>query len=205
MNSKPVIVAIIHSYMPDKRIDPYFSGLLSAFEKQGVEVHLILANDLVGNLGARGIKPEISESKIINYINALNPDFIFNSNRAGITKGILEKTVCPIITWMVDLMPFLHHGGDHKDLFCERDYLITSSYKSVEVFEKIYPILKNRVFFIPVATNILDFKETKFDKQDINISFVGSLFDYQYYSKIIDYCRETPWAYHEFFDAYRMH
>ncbi len=181
--------------MPDRCIDPYFSGLLNAFENEGVDVHLILANDLVGNLQAHCLKNEISESKLISYINTLNPDFIFNSNRAGITKGILENTTCPIITWMVDLMPFLHHGGDHKDLFCERDHLITSSFKSVEVFETIYPVLKNRVHYIPVATNISDFNSIKFNKKDINISFIGSLFDFQYFNKIIDYCKETPWAF----------
>ena len=185
-NPNRTVVAFIHTHMPDGNLDPYLQSLCEAFVETGIALYVIKANDIVHNLASHTIKNSISEEKLVNWINQLNPDFIFNTNRAGITTSLMRHTSCPIITWMVDLVPFMHHGGDKDDLFCERDILITSTSSCVQVFEEEYPILKGRVHYMPVATSIKDFKNSNISIQDINVSFIGSLFDFDTYRLILN-------------------
>lgn len=168
------VVAIIHTYARDGELGSYMYELIQAFAQYPVRLHLIITNHLIPNLNSTHLHPSICEKKLVNFINDLNPDFVFTTNRGGITKMMMRELECPIITWMVDRIPFLHHGGDHSDLFCKKDYVITSSHKNVNRLETIYPVLKNRVFFLPFATNLHDFK-TEIEK-DINVSFIGTLF-----------------------------
>ncbi len=189
----PTVVAIIHSYMPDLNLDPFLNEVVQAFVTQGVKLHLIRANDLVDNLGARNLNKSISPNYIADYINDINPAFIFTTNRAGITKEIMQKTTCPIINWMVDLIPFMHHGGNQKNLFCERDHIITSTLRSVEKLELEYPIVKGKVHYLPLATNIKDFQVYKKSKQDLNISFIGTYFYCGQLNIILQTYKEHPY------------
>ncbi|RME60799.1 glycosyltransferase family 1 protein [Candidatus Parcubacteria bacterium] len=190
------VVAFIHTYARDGELGSYMEELVKGFESCGVNLHLIITNHLVPNLGSTRYKASISEDKVIQYINDVNPSFLFTTNRGGITKRIMQETSCPIITWMVDRIPFLHHGGGHESLFCERDHVITSSYKNVARLEKIYPILKGRVYYKPFATNIESFTSIHSDVQDINISFVGTYFYAGQFTKILEYYQDCPEVYY---------
>ena len=152
------VVAFIHSYARDGELGSYMQELVEGFLEAGVRLHLIQTNTLVAGLSARGYKPSISDKKVVAFIKSVRPAFVFTTNRGGITKRIMDEIECPIITWMVDRIPFMHHGGGHEDLFCSRDFVITSSFKNVGRLETIYPVLKGRVFFLPFATNIKDFE-----------------------------------------------
>lgn len=190
--TKPVeVVAFIHSYARDGEMGSYMSELVEGFVAAGIRLHLIQTNHLVGNLGSRGYKDGMSDEKVVAFINSVRPAFVFTTNRGGITKRIMAEIECPIITWMVDRIPFLHHGGGHDDLFCSKDYVITSSFKNVNRLETIYPVLKGRVVFLPFATNANDFAK-KAERQDINISFVGTYFYCGQFTKILETYRDHP-------------
>ncbi len=155
--SQTDVVAIIHTYAQDQELGSYMSELVKGFERVGVKLHLIITNHLVANLGSTKLRFDISEAKIIQFIHKVNPAFVFTTNRGGITVRMMQDIPCPIVTWMVDRIPFLHHGGGHNNLFCEKDYVITSSYQNVKRLETIYPVLKGRVHFFPFATDIESF------------------------------------------------
>jgi hypothetical protein len=173
---KKDVVAIIHTYAQDKELGSYMKELVNAFAGIGCKLHLMITNDLVLNLAEKKLSPNISEEKIIKFIKQVDPVFVFTTNRGGITKKMMSDLPCPLVTWMVDRIPFLHHGGSHDELFCEKDYVITSSYGNVKRLEHIYPILKNKVFFFPFCTDLEDFVGGSIASQDINISFVGTFF-----------------------------
>ena len=190
--TKPVdVVAFIHSYARDGEIGSYMSELVEGFVAAGIRLHLIQTNHLVGNLGNTGYKPGMSDEKVAAYINSVRPAFVFTTNRGGITRRIMAGIDCPIVTWMVDRIPFLHHGGGHDDLFSSKDYVITSSFNNINRLETIYPVLKGRVTFLPFATNANDFAK-KADRQDINISFVGTYFYCGLFSTILKTYRHHP-------------
>lgn len=172
----PVVVAIIHTYAKDRELGSYLKSLVDAFISVGIDLHLIKTNDLVDNLGANCLAQDISEDKLISYIKDVEPDFVFTTNHGGVTGRLMQASPCPILTWMVDRVPFLHHGGDHGNLFSSRDYVVTSSWKNVATLENIYPVLKDRVYYLPFATRIEDFEKYKDIEQDIEISFVGTYF-----------------------------
>lgn len=186
------VVAFIHTYAQDGEFGSYMNELIEGFIQAGVNLYVIRVNDLVNNLGARGYKNNISDKKVVNFIKSIHPAFVFTTNRGGITKRIMSEIDCPIVTWMVDRIPFLHHGGSHDDLFSSKDFVITSSFKNVSRLENIYPILKGRVFFLPFATNIADFCGKSAAQQDINISFVGTYFYCRQFTDMLEAYSDKP-------------
>jgi len=185
------VVAFFHSYARDGELGSYFNELIRAFVNSGVRLHLILANTLVDTLGATRLRTGVSEKKIINYIREVNPAFVFTTNHAGITYPIMEGISCPILTWMVDRTPFLHHGKSSDKSFCEKDIVISASQKNVARLQTIWPILKGRVHWLPFATNYKTF-DVLFPEKDINISFVGSYFSDAPIRNILEAYREKP-------------
>ncbi len=184
------VVAIIHTYAQDRELGSYMQELVNAFMVYDIKLYLIVTNDLVDSLNERSIGKNISEEKYIKYIKNINPDFVFSTNRGGITKKLMRSIECPIITWMVDRIPFLHHGGSHSDLFCDRDYVITSSFKNVARLEQIYPKIKGRVHFLPFATSMRNFSIAQ--SKDVNISFVGTYFCCGQFTKILEDYQDAP-------------
>ena len=111
------IVAFIHTYQLDGGFDPYMTAVIHAFKNIGLSVHVVRTNDLVSHLGATTLKPGVCGGKVSDFINEYDPAFIFSTNRGGITQEIMAGTSCPIITRMVDLIPFYHQGGEDKPCF----------------------------------------------------------------------------------------
>ncbi|ATX80293.1 Glycosyl transferases group 1 [Mariprofundus aestuarium] len=177
------IVAFVHTYQSDGGFDPYMTAVVHAFEAVGLNVHVICTNDLVPHLGATSLRSGVSETKLVEYINRLNPVFIFSTNRGGITQAIMDGTSCPIITRMVDLIPFYHQGGEGKPLFCERDQVFVPTQESVVAFEQRYPILTGKVHYLPFATDPDAFDAVDYVEQVIPVSFVGTYF---YCEKLTD-------------------
>ncbi len=168
------VVGFFHTYAQDGELDPYMVQVAEAFEASGVHLHVLMANDLVHVLSDNEFHSGVSEDRLIDYINSLDPAFIFSTNRAGISQRIMSETSCPILTRMVDLIPFYHQGGDDQPLFCDRDYLLTPTSNSVSYWENKYPALKGKVHYVPFATDPSGF--TAKPEQDINVSFVGTSF-----------------------------
>lgn len=181
------VVALLHTYARDGELGSFMAELAQGFASAGCKLHLIVTNSLVDNLTANKYKPSISDKKVAEYINRVNPAFVFTTNRGGITKNIMEAIDCPIITWMVDRIPFMHHGGTHDDLFCDKDFVITSSTINVNRLESIYPILNGKVYYLPFCTNIDQFNHTFNHEKSINISFVGTYFYCGKLTEILNY------------------
>ncbi|GAB4295970.1 MAG: hypothetical protein Kow0096_13130 [Thiohalomonadaceae bacterium] len=177
-------VAFIHTYARDGELGSYMNKLVDAFVHNGIELHLIYTNHLVGNLANRSYRHDVSAAAVAKYITDLQPDFVFSTNRGGITREIMRAVECPIVTWLVDRIPFRHHGGDHHDLFCEKDYLITSAHDNIKYFEGIYPVLKGRVIYLPFATDPAEFSD-RTRTQDVNVSFVGTYFSCGYLKDLL--------------------
>ncbi len=184
-NENNRVVAFIHSYQADGGFDPYMSLLIRTMEKEGVELFIIKTNDLVSRLADNKFRISISETRLVQYINKIDPLFILSINRGGISKAIMKGTSCPIITRMVDLVPFMHQGGVNEDLFCERDIVYVPTRESIEPFERQYPVLRGRVHYLPFATDPSEFSGSKDIVKDIPISFVGTYFYCQQLTQIL--------------------
>ena len=176
INQSFSIVAFIHTYQADGELDPYMVSVVKGFESIGLNVHIIRTNDLVSSLASTQIDVGVNINKLVEFINDLNPLFIFSTNRGGITQEIMSQTSCPIITRMVDLVPFYHQGGLDYPLFCDRDYVFVPTIESVKSFEQQHPILKGRVFYLPFATDPSAFERYCGVEKDIPVSFVGTYF-----------------------------
>lgn len=183
--SQRSIVAFIHTYQADGKFDPYMESVIHAFKDAGFKLYVIKTNDLVEHLWATRIKRSVSEKKLIAFINDINPLFIFSTNRGGISQGVLAQTKSPIITRMVDLIPFTHHGGTDHALFCDRDLVFVPTQESVNAFEKRYPVLKGKVYYLPFATDPDSFDAAKDVDKDIPVSFVGTYFYCEQLTKIL--------------------
>lgn len=173
----PRVVAFFHTYMPDGKLDPFMEGLVKGFLSCGVELHIIKANDLVPTLGANSYSAYVDEKKLVEHIRALDPDFIFTSNRAGIGRMLIDNPGCPILTWLVDNTPFMHHGGTAENLYGASDYVFTAVTNNVRLIERDYPNLSpGRVLYMPFATSPDEFENAPPCEKDIPISFIGTYF-----------------------------
>lgn len=169
------VVAFFHTYARDGEFGTYTKELIKGFEQSGIELYIFKVNDLVGQLKNKHYLHKNLETYVINKILEINPDFIFTTNWAGVTTRIIEKFFnIPRVTWMVDRMPFTHNGKRRSEAFDKNDILITSSTSNITKLESKYPYLKGNVYYLPFMTNPEYFKK-KYE-QDINISFIGSLF-----------------------------
>jgi len=169
------VLGFFHTYAQDGEFGSFMLELIKGFENSGINLHVIKANDLVDNLSAHSYSDRIDVHKLEELIKSLNPAFIFSTNHAGIGKVIKKKYKhIPVVTWMVDRNPFLHSGYELDKLFSKQDYVITSSTANVEKLEKRFPILENKVVYLPFMTNPNSFNHSHY--KDINISFVGSVF-----------------------------
>lgn len=169
------VVAFIHTYAQDGDYGSFMKELMNGFSHVGIKLYVFKVNDLVGKLSNHTYISSKMESFVLDTIAEVEPDFIFSTNRGGITKSIMDMYPdIPRITWMVDRNPFIHNGGDQDDLFRKGDILITSSSANIQEFEQKYPVLKSNVHYFPFMTNPSSFKHNV--HKDINISFVGSLF-----------------------------
>lgn len=176
------ILAFIHTWAPDGEFDNYMVELIKGFENIGAELFTINSNILInfkGRIKHTKNRENWYTKKLDWYIKKLiekiKPDLILSTNRGGISNSILRnfKSI-PIITLMVDLMFFKRSKFGEEILFQKNDHLITPVFTSVKEFEKKFPILKERVHYLPFCTNINDFNHET--EKDINISFIGNLF-----------------------------
>jgi hypothetical protein len=170
------VVAFIHTYAGDGSFDPFMSSLIEAFEAQGARLHVIRTNDLVDNLAARSLSRAVSEDKLLRHIKSIRPAFILSTNRGGITQRMMQELECPIISWLVDHVPFEHHGGNSDTLFGARDHVVVSASAMVAAIQERYPALGGRTHYLPFATEPRGHEEIAPRSPDINISFVGTFF-----------------------------
>lgn len=170
------VVAFIHTYAADGSFDPFMSSLIEAFEAEGARLHVIRTNDLVDNLAARSLSRAVSEDKLLRHIKSIRPAFILSTNRGGVTQRMMQELECPIISWLVDHVPFEHHDGDSNNLFGPRDHVVVSASAMVRAVEHQYPALSGRTHYLPFATRPRDYEEIGLASPKINISFVGTFF-----------------------------
>ena len=163
------ILSFLHTYAPDGEFDYYMVNVIAGFENIGAKLFVIKSNDLIN------LKRKKVDLFIKKIIKKAQPDLILSTNRSGISKSILENCQSiPIITLMVDLIFFKKSKFGKKTFFQKNDYLITPTLKSVKEFEKKFPVLKGRIYYLPFCTSKNDFNHGT--NKDINISFVGNLF-----------------------------
>lgn len=175
MTNMVKVIAFIHTYAQDGDYGSFMKELMQGFSHDGVKLYVFKVNDLVGKLHNTKYLSQEIENTVLDKIKLIKPNFIFSTNRGGITKSIMDSFPnIPRVTWMVDRNPFMHHGGDHTDLFRKGDILLTSSSANIVKFERDYPQLLGNVHYFPFMTNPESFNHNI--KKDINISFVGSLF-----------------------------
>jgi len=194
LTQKRDIVAFVHTYQADGQFDPYMSSVINAFKTLGLRVHLVRTNDIFSHLGGTILNAGVNIDKVVELINEINPAFIFTTNRGGITQEIMEQTSCPIITRMVDLVPFYHQGGADEPLFCDRDYVFVPTLESVRSFEKRFPVLKGKVSYLPFATDPDAFDALSNVEKNISVSFVGTYFYCDSISKVFsDLQHDSKW------------
>jgi hypothetical protein len=152
------------------------SGLIEAFKAQGARLHVIRTNDLVDVLDARSLSRRMSEDKLLRHVESIRPAFVLSTNRGGVTRRMMNELDCPIISWLVDHVPFMHHGGDSGTLFGARDHVVVSASAMVATIEERYPAVAGRTHFMPFATQPSDHHAAVRQVPDISVSFVGTFF-----------------------------
>jgi hypothetical protein len=189
IDNRPV-VAFVHTYAADGSFDPFMSSLMEAFAQEGARLYVIKTNDLVHSLAAKSLSRAISQDKLLATLRAIDPAFILSTNRGGISRRIMQELSCPIISWLVDHVPF-EHVGDGGPLFCSRDHVVVSAARMVETIEKRYPEVKGRVHYLPFATR-LDADPLPAGAQDIGVSFVGTFFHGNEFLNLLRAYRRDP-------------
>lgn len=169
------VVAFIHTYARDGSFDPFMSGLIEGFRRVGARLHVIRTNDLVATLGAKSLLWSVSDEKLLQLIRSIDPAFVLSTNRGGITRRMSEELDIPIISWLVDHVPF-EHDGANASFFGPREHLVVSATRMVSVMRERYSAVGAKVHFLPFATDPGYFAGSGPSEQEFNVSFIGTYF-----------------------------
>lgn len=156
-----IFVAFYNGLMEFNRIPIFYESFCDGMKKYGNEVMI----EMHSKFGADLI--DIPEEKKTNLIN-FNPDICFIFNNAYYDITFLD---CPIIIMESD-SPIYYSNKESIKKNSQRYTFVTSQTSSVKIIKETYGE-KCKVYRIPFFTEILNKKE----KQDINISFIGTRFD----------------------------
>ena len=93
-------VGFFYTWNGRRTLDPYFGQVADAFAELGIELKIILANELIHPKGGQEtLSPFADEAGIVAFVNRERPDLIFSVNNAGMTARVEAGITAPIIKW----------------------------------------------------------------------------------------------------------
>jgi|GEM_PF-4155017 len=173
-------VGFFYSWSGQRRLDPYFGALANAFADLGIDLKIVLANELLDPaVGMHSLHPFVEDSRLVKFVEAESPDFIFAVNNAGMTARLGKAVRVPIVKWLVDDVPhlFSHDGGDPVSGE-SGETLICYSSTLLEQIQERFPGARGRSFWVSHGTDLAG-RRFEAEPSSYPISFVGSALDYR--------------------------
>jgi len=194
LERKPMkAIGFFYCWNGRRELDGYFGQFAQAFAALGITLEIILADELRHPDGSiYSFNPLVEPSKLIGFVNAFQPDFIFSINNAGMTARLERETDAPILKWLVDDIPhlFFHDGAPAPGrAFAGRERIICYSSTLAGQIEAAYPHTAGRVGFVSHGT---DLAGKRFEQADAiyPISFVGSCLDHRELPRLLHAARK---------------
>ena len=183
-------VGFFYSWSGKRRLDPYFGAFADAFADLGIDLKIVLANELLDPaIGPHSLHPLVDESKLIAFVEAERPDFLFSVNNAGMTARLQKAVKLPIVKWLVDDVPhlFSHDGSDPVSGESGETLICYSSTLLDQIRERTAGV-RERSFWVSHGT---DLAGRRFDAAPSSypISFVGSALDYRPMLRLLEAAR----------------
>lgn len=164
------------TWTKEKYHDSFVEGFSNALKRCGNEILRIRVNDFMVTYSLTDLRPDIDTHKILKKIKDFDPDLIIVFNNTFIDDRIVDETNCPIICFASDSPSFFTSQNLFKK-YLDRYYFLNSSNDTIKSIPKWFDFIsKDRLFLFGHATDL----RTKDIKQDINLSFVGSIPNYSY-------------------------
>lgn len=163
-----------------RTLDPYFRSIANAFADLGIELDVVLANELIHPRGGQETRnPLVDEAKLIAWTNARAPDLIFSVNNAGLSARLMRETTAPIVDWLVDDVPHLFWPdgfGTPDRHFDGRERFVCYSSTLAAQVEAAFPQARGRVSWVSHGTDIAGRESTPLPAA-YPVAFVGSCLD----------------------------
>ncbi|HEX8572100.1 MAG TPA: glycosyltransferase [Allosphingosinicella sp.] len=185
-------VGFFYSWSGRRQLDPYFGAFARAFADLGIDLRIVLANEMLDpSAGMRSLHPLVDESKLIAFVRAEGPDFLFSVNNAGMTARLQREAGVPVVKWLVDDVPhlFSHDGrapmsGDGED----GQTLICYSSTLLEQIEARFEGAAGKAFWVSHGTDLAG-RPFEAAPASYPISFVGSCLDYRPILRVLQAAR----------------
>lgn len=157
--------------------DAHAEGFINSLVREGNEVLGVLTNKLLVDFLSLDLRYGVIENRNIKkIISKFNPELIITYNNSLPGIGLLQYTNCPIIVYPADVITSWA-GIDVIKKNLDRYYFFESTIKITQSIKKAFPDISPS-HFIPFGY-VTDVRAIDI-KQDINISFVGSISNYSH-------------------------
>jgi hypothetical protein len=175
-------IGFFYSWSGRRELDSYFDQVASAFGALGIELHVVLANELLHPNGSlHGLNPFVSEKKLLRFVARERPDFLFSVNNAGMTAALERSFPIPIVKWLVDDLPhlFFHDGvAAAERLFDGPAQVICYSTTLAGQVAAAAATGEGRISWVAHGTNLAG-AEFGPGEPTIPISFIGTCLDHR--------------------------
>jgi hypothetical protein len=184
-----------------KELYCYHDQFTNALKKHGNEVLVMTSNKIIKNgWSSNDHFSYVDEKKLDEFIKSFNPDLVIASN--NVLYNRVPKIIdCPIVIFAAD-KPIGYADSDKIKKNVDRYHFI---YETIDWEKQIYELFNpkpSRMIMMPTATDI----QAESLEQDVNISFIGSNFNYTHNFKNYFYDKSVNKdlnKFKQFYDVYR--
>jgi hypothetical protein len=185
-------IAFIYSWSGRRELDTYFDQVARAFGQLGITLKVVLGNELLHPNGSlRSLHPYVDEDKLLAFVAAEQPDFLFTVNNSGMTSGLEQASRVPIVKWLVDDIShlFFHDGvADAQRLFARASHVICYSTTLLGQLAAAAPEAQDRLSWVPHGSSLAG-TLTQPEQPAIPISFVGTCLDHRPFLRVLEAAR----------------
>ena len=184
-------VGFFYDWSGRRTLDAYFGQVAQSFAALGIELDIVLGNELVHPAGGQETRnPLVDEAKLIAFVAARAPDFVFSVNNAGMSARLQASLTVPIVKWFVDDAPHLFWpGGRAAETFGNGERIVCYSSTLAAQIEADFPQSRGRVSWVSHGTNQAGSHAVACGA-DYPISFIGSALDVRPLIRLLVAARE---------------
>ena len=182
-------IGFFYSWSGRRELDSYFGQVARAFGELGIELKVVLGNELLHPNGSlQSLHPFVREEKLLDYVATEQPDFLFSVNNAGMTNRLEQASRVPVVKWLVDDVShlFFHDGvAAAERLFDGSARVICYSTTLVDQLAAATPMAGGRTSWVAHGTNLAgaDFRSAD---PTIPTSFIGTCLDHRPFVKVLE-------------------
>jgi len=183
-----------------KELYCYHDQFTNALKKHGNEILVMTSNKIIKNgWSSNDHFSYVDEKKLDEFIKSFNPDLVIASN--NVLYNRVPKIIdCPIVIFAAD-KPIGYADNDKIKKNVDRYHFI---YETIDWEKQIYELFNpksSRMIMMPTATDI----EAESLEQDLNISFIGSNFNYTHNFKNYFTSKNTEENFDKFKQFYNIY